>query len=71
MGKHANYLDGMASWRLAATLALGRNTWPPTLKDEDTARELGMNAEWRLVYMLPAALYVYMLPTSSHATKPG
>jgi hypothetical protein len=33
MGRHANYLNGMASWRSAVTLALGRNTEPVILKD--------------------------------------
>jgi hypothetical protein len=33
MGKHANYLNGMTSWRLAMTLALGRNTGLAILKD--------------------------------------
>ena len=32
MGKHANYLNGMTSWRLAVTLALGQNTVLATLK---------------------------------------
>jgi len=33
MGRHANYLNGMTSWRLAVTLALGRNTGPAISKD--------------------------------------
>jgi hypothetical protein len=33
MGRHANYLNGMTSWRLALTLALGRNTGPAISKD--------------------------------------
>ena len=33
MGKHANYLNGMRSWRLAVTLALGRTTVLAILKD--------------------------------------
>jgi hypothetical protein len=33
MGKHANYLNGTTSWRLAVTLALGRNTVLAILKD--------------------------------------
>jgi hypothetical protein len=33
MGRHANYLDGMTSWRLAVTLAPGRNTGLAILKD--------------------------------------
>ena len=87
------------SWRLAGTLALGRNTVLAILKDagiqcshgtpsteaaastvaaprglllvsnatmmhsalKDTARELGVNAEWRLFYAAH----------SSHAGKPG
>jgi hypothetical protein len=96
MGRHANYLNGMTSWRLAVTLALGRNTvlairrmpasqyshgTPSTeaaartvdVVDaprglllvsnatmmhsalKDTARELGVNAEWRL-FTLPTAV---------------
>jgi hypothetical protein len=31
--RHANYLNGMTSWLLAATLALGRNTGLAILKD--------------------------------------
>jgi hypothetical protein len=33
MGRLANYLNGMASWRLAVTLALGRNAGLAILKD--------------------------------------
>jgi hypothetical protein len=32
-GGHANYLNGMTSWRLAVTPALGRNTGLAILKD--------------------------------------
>jgi hypothetical protein len=32
MGRHANHLNGMTSWPLAATLALGRNTGLAGLK---------------------------------------
>jgi hypothetical protein len=70
MGRHANYLNGMTSWPLAATLALGRNTGLAILKDAgipmhsaltDTARELGVNAGRRLFYAAH----------SRHAGKPG
>jgi hypothetical protein len=33
MGRHANYLNGMTSWRLAVTLAVGRNTGLAILTD--------------------------------------
>jgi hypothetical protein len=33
MGRHANYLNGMTSWRLAVTLTVGRNTRLAILKD--------------------------------------
>ena len=33
MARHANYLNGMTSWRSAVTLALGRNTGLAILKD--------------------------------------
>ena len=36
MGKHANYPNAMTRWRLAVTLALGRNTVLAILKDAGT-----------------------------------
>jgi hypothetical protein len=41
MGRHANYLNGMTSWRLTVTLALGPYTGPAILTDAGIQSAIG------------------------------
>jgi hypothetical protein len=58
MGRHANYLNGVTSWRCAATPALGRNTGLAILNDAGIQCSHGTPGTEAAVETVDAALVV-------------